>query len=109
MYTGCIYQILGYAGIPVSTPTVIYCDQNSCVIKLFNLESGLCCVQVRCISNKIWTQITPFFICSVRLCVKVLEKIIARTLGFMHQGIFGPNYIFNNNVYFLDFHAQNSL
>ena len=27
-------------------------------------------------------------------------------LCFMHQSIFRPNYIFNNNVYFLDFRAQ---
>ena len=32
----------------------------------------------------------------------VLEKIIARTLCFMHKGIFRPNYIFNNDAYFLD-------
>ena len=25
----------------------------------------------------------------------------------MHQGIFRPNYIFNNGSYFLDFRAQN--
>ena len=30
-------------------------------------------------------------------------KIIARALCFMHQGIFRPIYIFNNDVYFLDF------
>ena len=33
-------------------------------------------------------------------------KIIARTLSFMHQGIFRPNYIFNNDAYYLDFRAQ---
>ena len=56
-------------------------------------------------SNKIWTQVTPFFICSVSLCVKVLDKIIATILCFMHQGIFRPNYIFNNDAFFLDFRA----
>ena len=50
---------------------------------------------VRCISNKIWTQITPFFICSAWLYVKELEKIIARTLCFTHQSVFRPNYICN--------------
>ena len=36
----------------------------------------------------------------------VLEKIIARTLCFMHQSGFRPIYIFNNDAYFLDFCAQ---
>ena len=36
----------------------------------------------------------------------LLEKIIARILCFMHQGIFRPDYIFNNAAYFLDFQAQ---
>ena len=38
--------------------------------------------------------------------MKELEKIIARTLCFMHQSFFRPNYIFNNDTYFLDFRAQ---
>ena len=38
--------------------------------------------------------------------MKVLEKIIARSLCFMHQGIFRPNFIFNNDAYFSDFRAQ---
>ena len=50
-------------------PTVVSCDQDRCKMILFNLESELYCVQVRCMSNKIWTQITPFFICSASLCV----------------------------------------
>ena len=63
-------------------------------MNLFNSDSALYCVQVRCISNKIWTQITPFVIYSACLCVKVLEKIIARMLCFVHQDNFRPNYIF---------------
>ena len=35
-----------------------------------------------------------------------LEKIIARALCFVHQSFFRPNYIFNNDAYFLDFRAQ---
>ena len=35
-----------------------------------------------------------------------MEKIIARTLRFMHQSFFRPNYIFKNDAYFLDFRAQ---
>ena len=38
--------------------------------------------------------------------MKELEKIIARTLCFMHQSFFRPNYIFDNDAYFSDFHAQ---
>ena len=40
------------------------------------------------------------------LSVKVLEKIIARTLCAMHHGILSLYYIFNNDAYFLDFHTQ---
>ena len=39
-------------------------------------------------------------------CVKELEKIIARTLWFMHQSLFRPIYIYNNDAYVLDFRAQ---
>ena len=38
--------------------------------------------------------------------MKELEKIIARTHCFMHGNLFRPNYIFNNDAYFLDFRAQ---
>ena len=38
--------------------------------------------------------------------MKEFEKIIARMLFFMHQSILRPDYIFNNNAYFLEFHAQ---
>ena len=44
--------------------------------------------------------------CSAWLYVKELEKIIARRHCFMHQSFFRPNYIFNNDAYFLDFRAQ---
>ena len=38
--------------------------------------------------------------------MKELEKIIARTLCFMHQSFVRPNYIFDNDAHFLDFRAQ---
>ena len=66
----------------------------------------MCCVQVRCISNKNLDKNYSFFICSASLCVKVLEKIVARTLCAMHHGILSLYYIFNNDAYFLDFRAQ---
>ena len=74
--------------------------------KLSDLRKWNLLCSVRCISNKIWTQITSFFICSAWLYVKELEKIMARTHCFMHRSFFRPNYIFNNDVYFLDFCAQ---
>ena len=38
--------------------------------------------------------------------MKVLKKkVIARTLCFMHHGIFRPRYIFQDDAYFLDFRA----
>ena len=37
--------------------------------------------------------------------MKELEKIIARTHGFMLQSFFRPNFI-DNDAYFLDFRAQ---
>ena len=40
------------------------------------------------------------------MCESVGQKIIARTLCFMHQGILSPYNIFNNDAYFLDFRAQ---
>ena len=36
----------------------------------------------------IWSEITPFFICSALLYVKELDKIIARTHCFMHPSKF---------------------
>ena len=82
------------------------CDQDRCVKSCPTLKMKSIPCSVRCISNKIWTQITPFFICSAWLYVKELEKIIARTLCFMNQSFFRPNYIFNSDAYFLDFCAQ---
>ena len=38
--------------------------------------------------------------------MKELEKIIAMMHCFMHQSFFRPNYISNNDAYFLDFRAQ---
>ena len=58
----------------------------------FNLENGLYCVQSGYFSNKIWTQITPFFICSSLL------KAPKYPQTQLH---------FNNDAYFLDFRLQN--
>ena len=66
------------------TPTVIYCDQDRCVMKLVNLESRLYCFQVRCFSHKIWTQIIHFVYLLSLIKFESVGKIIARTLCFMH-------------------------
>ena len=87
------------------TSTVIYCDQDRYVNEVVQHWKRDSCVHVRCISNKIWTHITLFFICSAWLCMEVLKKIIARMFCFMHQGIFRTNYSFNNDVFFY-FRAQ---
>ena len=47
-----------------------------------------------------------FFYLLSLIYVKELEKIIARMHCFMLQSFFRPNYIFNNDAYFLDFRAQ---
>ena len=75
----------------------IHCMQ----VYLCNTYSVLC--SVRCISYKIWIQISPFLICSTWSCAKELDKIIARMPCFMHQNNFRPNYIFNNDAYFFRF------
>ena len=46
------------------TPTAISYDHDRYVMNLSILEMDPAVFKVRCISNKIWTQITPFFICS---------------------------------------------
>ena len=38
--------------------------------------------------------------------MKELGKVIAKTLCFMHQRIFRPNYIFNYDADILNFRAQ---
>ena len=75
------------------------CDQEGVKKVVQPWHWNLPC-SVRSISDKIWTQITPFIICSAWLYVKEFEKIIARTLCFMHHIFFSPNYIFNNDAYF---------
>ena len=51
------------------------------------------------------TNYSFLYLLSLIMCERV-EKIIARTLCFMHQRIFRPIYLFNNYAYFLAFRAQ---
>ena len=51
------------------------------------------------------TNYSFLYLLSLIICER-LEKIIARTHCFMHQSFFRPNYVFNNDVHFLDFRAQ---
>ena len=46
-----------------------------------------------------------FYLLSLIMC-EDFEKVIARTLCFMQQRFFRPNYIFNNDSQFLEFRAQ---
>ena len=50
------------------------------------------------------TNSSFLYLPSLIMC-EMLEKIIARKLFFMHQGIFRPNYILNNimMLIFLEF------
>ena len=52
------------------------------------------------------TNYSFLYLLNLIIYVKELEKIIARTHCFMIQSFFRPNYIFNNDAYFLDFRAQ---
>ena len=78
------------------------CDQDRFLKVVWPWKWNLPC-SVRCIANKIWTQINIFFTCSAWLYVKELEKIIAMTFCFMHQSFIRPNYMFNNDAYFFRF------
>ena len=82
------------------TPTVIFCDQDSYVMK-FNLEMDTTVFKVRCISNKIWTQITPFFY----LLGLIMCESVGRSASCIRVSS-ASKYIFNNDAYFLDFGAQ---
>ena len=46
------------------------------------------------------------YLLSLIICERIGKKTVARTYCFMHQRFFRPNYIFNNDAYFLDFRAQ---
>ena len=48
------------------------------------------------------TNYSFLYLLSLIMCERV-EKIIARTLCFMHQRIFRPIYIFNNYAFFFRF------
>ena len=88
----------------MQTLTVIYCDQDRCVMKLFNLEMDSTMFKSGVFLTKFGHKLLLFYLLSLILCESV-EKI-ARTLCFMHQGIVRPSYIFYNDAYFLDFCAQ---
>ena len=72
----------------------------------FNLETGLYCVQFGVFLTKFYINYSVLYVLSLIMCERV-GNIIARTLRFMHQCFFTPNYIFDNDAYFLDFCAEN--
>ena len=77
-----------------------------CVMKLFNLEVDSLFKSGAFLSN--FEHKLLFSLSAQPDYVEndYVEKIIASTLCFMHQGIFRPNYTFNNDAYFLDFRVQ---
>ena len=55
--------------------------------------------------TKFGHKLLLFYLLRLIMCEE-FEKVIARTLCFMHLRFFGPTYIFNNDAHFLDFRAQ---
>ena len=80
-------------------------DQDRCIKSCPTLKKWNRPCSVRCISNKTWTEITPYP-AQPNYMWKNWKKIIARTHCFMHQRFFRPTNIFNKDAYFLDFRAQ---
>ena len=79
-----------------------YNNQDRYAINLFHLEHGLNSVQSGLLPKKMDTNYFFLYQLSLKMCERV-GKIIARTLSFMHQSIFRPIYIFNNDAYFFRF------
>ena len=74
-------------------------------MSLFHLEHGLYCVQSGVLPKNLDTNYFFLYLLSLIISERV-GKIIAKTLCLMHQSIFRPIYIFNNDAYFLDFRDQ---
>ena len=68
-------------------------------MNLFHLKHELYCIQSGILPKNL--DANYFFLYQLSLCERV-----ARTFCFMHQSIFRPIFIFNNDAYFLDFCAQ---
>ena len=74
-------------------------------MKLINLEMDSTVFKSVIFQQNSDTNYSFLYLLKVIICESV-GKIIARTLCYMHKGIFRPNYIFNNDAYFLEFRAQ---
>ena len=61
-------------------------------MKLFNLTIDSTVFKSRVFLSKFGHKLLLYLL-SLFMCESVGKKIIARTLCFMHQGIFRPNYI----------------
>ena len=68
-------------------------------MKLFNLEKGLYCVQSGVFLTKLDINYYFLFLLSLTFCERA-GKITARMLCLMHQSVFRPIYIFDNDAYF---------
>ena len=74
-------------------------------MKLINLEKESTVFKSGVCRTKFEHKFSFLYLLSLIMCESV-GQIIAMTLCLMHQGIFRPNYIFNEGDYFLDFRAQ---
>ena len=80
------------------------CDPRQVCKKLSDLENEIYRVQKGVFLTKLGHKLLLSLSAQPDYVIE-LEKIIARTFCFMHQSFFRPNYIFNNDAYFLDFRA----
>ena len=82
------------------------CDQDTYVKSCLTLKLKSTVFSLVYYLQNLDTNYSFLYLLSLIICEKNGKKIIARAHCFMHQSFFRPNYIFNNDAYFLDFRAQ---
>ena len=105
-YRTDVYATLSRRINVILTSCVCWVSPRQACLKLSDLENEIYRVQYGVFPTIFGHKWLLFFICSAWSYVKELENIIARKHCFMHRSLFRPNYIFNNDAYFLDFRAQ---
>ena len=85
-----------------------YNNQDRSVMNLCHLNHGLYCVQSGVLPKSLDTNYFFLYLLSLIMCERVGKKN-AGTFCLMHQSIFRPINIFNNDAYFVDFCAQEFL
>ena len=81
------------------------CDQDRYVKRCPTLKMKSTVFSLVYYLQNLDTNYSFLYLLSLIICERIGKKI-ARTHCFMHQSFFRPNYIFNNDAYFLDFRAQ---